>query len=970
MQKKVWIGFIVLCALISPLYGQTKKSQWVDSVFNTLELYSKIGQILMVEADGYSDPQTIEKLVSQIKKNKIGGIIFTKGGPVSQANLTNYVQQQTAVPLLIGMNAEEGLGAVLDSTIRFPSPIMLGAIRDDSLLFFLGVEIGKQLKRLGVQINFAPTSDLSNTFENEMLLYCAYGENPNAVTAKTIAYQNGLKSMNILSVANHHSDSKVTQTDSRKLLPLKKLLENGSAGVATLYSDESVFPDQKKIFASEKSNLSDAIRARYSPAFSKQQSKYNGLIFSSILDIRKLNKKFRAGDSELLALEAGNDVLLFPKKPGATVRRMRRSIRNNTLLQKQLDESVKKILAAKFDAGLHQKNNINTENLVAHINTPASLALQSALFERSVTVVKDEQQLLPIKQLDAFSFASVSVGERKENTLTSYLSKYAPFKHYQLEISEDTAGLAQNLRQHSVVVAAIYPNSSGIENEYQSLLQKINEHSKVIVVNFGSPVKLRFAEKFPTIIQAYTEDTQIQQFIPQLLFGAKKADGVLPFSIGENMKQGQGIRTSLLSRMGYSTPEAEGLDAKTINGIAIIANEAIEQKAAPGCQVLVARHGKIVYEKSFGWQTYENKTAVNDQTIYDLASISKVMGTLQAVMFLQEKGLIDIYKKASVYLPELSNTNKKDIIFKDILAHQSGLAPFLLMWPQTVKNDTLLSYYYSPIKNENYPLQVAPDLFASPVIQDSIWQWVLKSDMLNKPPRTPYSPRYSDLGFMILHRLVERLMNQPMEEFLNQNLYEPIGSGTVGYLPLTKFPSSQIAPTEIDTIYRKSTIVGTVHDERAAMLGGVAGHAGLFGNATDLTKIGLMLLQKGSYGGQQFYKPETIDLFTKKQFENSTRGLGWAKPGDPNSPSSRYGSPTAFGHTGFTGTSIWVDPEFDLVFVFLSNSRFPNRSSKLNTTNIRSRIQDVIYQSIFNYCQYGDNYPDEKLMQYLNKEHN
>jgi beta-N-acetylhexosaminidase len=218
--------------------------------------------------------------------------------------------------------------------------------------------------------------------------------------------------------------------------------------------------------------------------------------------------------------------------------------------------------------------------------------------------------------------------------------------------------------------------------------------------------------------------------------------------------------------------------------------------------------------------------------------------------------------------------------------------------------------------------------------------------------------------------LVERLLNQPIEDFLSQNLYEPIGSGTMGYLPLTKFPASQIAPTEIDTIYRKSIVVGTVHDERAAMLGGVAGHAGLFGNATDLLKIGQMLLQKGSYGGQQFYKPETIDLFAQKQFENSTRGLGWAKPGDPNSPSSRFGSPKAFGHTGFTGTCIWVDPEFDLVFVFLSNSRFPNRSGKLNTTNIRSRIQDVIYQSIFNYCQYGGNHPDEKLMKYLRNTNN
>jgi CubicO group peptidase (beta-lactamase class C family) len=346
------------------------------------------------------------------------------------------------------------------------------------------------------------------------------------------------------------------------------------------------------------------------------------------------------------------------------------------------------------------------------------------------------------------------------------------------------------------------------------------------------------------------------------------------------------------------------------------------------------------------------------------------MGTLQAVMFLQEKGIIDIYKKASVYLPELATTNKKDITVKDILTHQSGLAPFLLMWPQTVHGDTLLPHYYATTQSEVYPLQVAPGLYASPVIQDSIWQWVLKSALLNKPARTPYTPRYSDLGFMILHRMVERLINQPIQDFLNQNLYEPLGSATVGYLPLTRFPATQIAPTELDTIFRKSIVLGTVHDERAAMLGGVAGHAGLFGSGSDLIKIGQMLLQKGSYGGQYFYRPETIDLFAQKQFENSTRGLGWAKGGDPNSPSSRLISPKAFGHTGFTGTCIWIDPEFDLVFVFLSNSRFPHRSGKLNTINIRSRMQDIVYQSIFNYCQYGENHAEGKLMQYLNRTTN
>jgi CubicO group peptidase (beta-lactamase class C family) len=347
---------------------------------------------------------------------------------------------------------------------------------------------------------------------------------------------------------------------------------------------------------------------------------------------------------------------------------------------------------------------------------------------------------------------------------------------------------------------------------------------------------------------------------------------------------------------------------------------------------------------------------VTDDTIYDLASITKVAATLQAVMFLAEKGTIDVNKKASVYLPDLRGTNKKDITLKDMLTHQSGLLPFIPMWPSTVQEKVLMPYYYSSAKSDQYPLQVAPSLFAVPAIRDSAWHWVLDSKMMDHGARTPYTYRYSDMASMIFHHMVEYLINQPMDEFLEQNFYEPLGATTLGFNPLKRFDMSRVAPTEIDTVYRKQMVHGTVHDERAAMLGGLAGHAGLFGNANDLAKIGQMLLNGGTYGGVRFFKPETVDIFTAKQYENSRRGLGWDKPavGEWNSPTAEVVSPKTFGHTGFTGTCIWVDPEFDLVYVFLSNRVWPDRSNKLLTSNIRTRIQEVVYKSIFNYCQFQD----------------
>jgi CubicO group peptidase (beta-lactamase class C family) len=325
-------------------------------------------------------------------------------------------------------------------------------------------------------------------------------------------------------------------------------------------------------------------------------------------------------------------------------------------------------------------------------------------------------------------------------------------------------------------------------------------------------------------------------------------------------------------------------------------------------------------------------------------------------MFLYEKGVLDIYKKASYYLPELANSNKKDIIIKDILVHQAGLTPFVPFWIQTVKNSDFLPQYYSREKSEMYPLQIAPNLYGIKSLRDSLWSWSIKSKVREKPPRTPYSYVYSDVGLYILFHLNEKLLNQPQEEFLQQNIYEPLGASTMGYLPLERFSPSRIVPTELDTLFRKSLLLGTAHDEGAAMLGGVAGHAGLFSDALDLTKLGQMLLQNGYYGGQQYFKPQTVQYFATRQFESGRRGLGWDKPvqSEWNSPTSILASPLTFGHTGFTGTCIWIDPEFELVYVFLSNRVYPNRSNnKLSAMNIRSRIQDTIYKSIFSYGQYG-----------------
>lgn len=977
MHKKVWVVLIVW-AFALPVCAQSAKSVWVDSVFNTLSLPDKIGQVLMVAVDGTAGWNAIEKLGNSIRKDKIGGIVYSGGGPVMQAKAIHYLQQEVDVPLLVGMYAEQGPGAVLDSVIKFPEPLMLGSLRDDSLMYFLGEEVGKQLKALGVHLNFGPTTDLSTSFQNAELILRSYGENKERVAQKLVAYQSGLKTSNIFSIAKYYPDTGLrvegfnkgvpvlkTQLSPARLYPLQIMIDHGLAGVVTALEHEPVEHGKKRTFADKRRILSDALPTLYSGEYIKRQVNLKGLVFTYIPDIESLGKDFSAGDAEVFALQAGNDVLLFPENVNATIRKLRRAIRKDEKLEQQLDASVKKVLALKYDAGLSAKPVIEPQPVNSTLNSVNTKALQSILFERSVVIARNNQGVLPIKELDR-TFASLSIGDSVRSTFNTYLSKYVTVAPY--TFPADTAGLLATLSKYNVVIAAIYPTPPAFENQYAALLQQLAKKTKLITVSFDAPAKLGLIKNLPTLVQAYTAEDAMQKTVPQLLFGGMRVDATLPLTIADSLKQGQGFETPPLKRITYNMTELAGVNLTMLDQIDAIAAEGINQQAMPGCQIIVARKGKVVYEKSFGWQTYEKTVPITSESIYDLASLTKVIATLQVSMFLYEKGLIDIYKKASYYLPELKNTNKKDLVVKDVLTHQAGLIPFIPFWTQTVKDSVLLPQYYSHVKSDQYPLQVAPTLFGLKSLPDSLWKWSIQSRLREKAPRTPYNYTYSDIGLYIMHHINERLINQPQQDFLNQNIFEPLGAATSGYLPLERFSPARIVPTERDRIFRRETLLGTVHDEGAAMLGGVAGHAGMFSNASDLLKVGQMFLQQGYYGGQTYFKPETVNLFTTKQFDTSRRGLGWDKPvqSEWNSPASILSSPKTFGHTGFTGTCMWIDPEFELVYIFLSNRVYPSRNNnKLSSLNIRSRIQDVIYRAVFEYEQYGNSQFDSKLIPYI-----
>lgn len=952
MSQKVF-AVVLLSVLASASVAQPDRDRWVDSVFRTLNRQEKVAQLFMIAAD---PSEQASKNALDLVKDGIGGIYITHGGPVSHAALVNRLQRASAAKLLVAASAEWGIAQTLDSVIGLPKPMVIGALPSDSLVPRWAGAIASQLKATGVHVALGPNAD-NEIFSGDYLRY--FSDQKNLIGARSGSLVRSLKQEGILSIALHLPrrwsterelpDSMVvlnlSRIDTSTLGPFQELIREGVAGIATDYLHFSLENEQGIVPA--------AVSQAFISEVLRKQLDFGGLVVVDTRNIVSRLGKVRPGDAELLAFQTGADIILRPAHASAGIKKIVREVRKNKLLEQQLDESVRKILNAKFEVGLPHYRPVNTDNLVRRLNHPELESVTDQISASAVTVVQNADSILPFRTLENTAFTSVSIGRESGHAFDVALNKYVPFRQFSVKSIIDTATV--NLLPGDVVVISVFPHSAALEKNIARWITRVASRNTVVLVHFGNPAALKNYAACKALVAAYTDQDRMPSAAAQVIFGGINGQGRLPLSVGP-WATGTTQATPALQRLSYGVPESVGVSSATLARIRPIMEEAIASGATPGAHTLVVKDGKVIYSESAGHLTWEKKKPVTEETIFDLASVTKISATLQTVLFMHDHGLIDINKKASVYLPELKNSNKADFTLKDILTHQAGLWPFLPFWAQTMSGNQWLPEYYSTSYSESYPYPVAENLYASQSMKDSLWQWILKARVREKPPRTPYDYRYSDMGFYILQHLAEKLLNQPMEDFLAQNLYEPLGAYTTGYLPLQRFPKDRIAPTEQDTLFRKSLLVGYVHDQGAAMHGGIAGHAGLFSSANDLAKVGQMWLQKGSFGGLRFFKPETIELFTTRQYADSRRGLGWDKPiqSDWNSPTSLYASSKTFGHTGFTGTCIWVDPEFNLVYIFLSNRVMPDmNNNKLLTANIRPRIQEVIYEAIFDYRAAG-----------------
>ncbi|MGK7389542.1 MAG: glycoside hydrolase family 3 N-terminal domain-containing protein [Candidatus Cyclobacteriaceae bacterium M2_1C_046] len=946
-----------MACLISIFQGKAQiilpeQDEWVDSVFSTLDTEQKIGQLIMIPAYAGGNEEHYKDLINLLKDHHIGGVVFMEGNPITQAKLTNTLQENSSIPLLTGMEADFGLGQHLDSTLIFPSTLTLGALSSDSLLYATGKEVARQLQRLGIHFILGPSVNISNPlFQN------AFSDNLNQVVYKAKYYLKGLEDGGIIIVLKDFPGMGSIDPDNQEnlavtkktlaelkeedLYPFKSLTSAGGIGgvMSSFIFAPNIVNDGLPL-SMNKNFINKNVRDDW---------RFEGIVFTGPLNQESVTNNFKKGIAEEHSLKAGHDILLFPDNIPATIRRIKRALNKEELKLEQLDASVKRILTMKYQAGLQKSKPVDTVNIYQELNNITAHKLQREVFLNSITLVRNNTLDIPYQMLEDRNFALLDLRNNSGGPLLKYLKKYTHFDYYSI-LNND---FADKLKGYDMVVTAI---SGNLTPEQKILLKDLDDATHVTLLISGSPYQLAGFEEFNNIVWSGNDLPITQELIPQLLFGAESFSGKLPVTTGPFIS-GTGISTKSLNRLAFTFPEDAGIDGDYLIRIDSIMKEAIQGKATPGGQILIARKGKVVWEKAYGYHTYDSLMPVDDLTIYDLASVTKVAASVQALMFLYERGLIDLDKKISVYLPELEGTNKENMVLRDILTHQAGLWPYLPFWKATMLEQQHSPEFYSYRIGDDFLNEVSPGLYSARITADSVWQWVIESKVREKSPREPYDYKYSDMGYYIIHRLVQNIVNQPMQDFLNQNLYDPMGMTTLDYQPLCNFPLTCIAPTEMDDYFRFTLVSGTVHDQGAALLGGVAGHAGLFSNALDLGKLMQLMLQKGNYGGQQYFQPETIELFTRQQYSNNRRGLGWDKPvtDEWGGPTSEFASGKTFGHTGFTGTAAWVDPEFDLVYIFLSNRIYPDATNtKLITENVRTRIQDIIYKSIFQALRYED----------------
>jgi len=934
---------------------------WVDSTYTALSLKEKIGQLYMIQVFSNQDQATKKSILNQIKTNYIGGLIYSNGGPIRQAQLNNELQAASKIPLLVGMDAEWGMSMRLDSTYAFPWNMTLGAVKDMSLIRQTGIQIGEHCKRIGVHFNFAPVVDINTNPNNPIIGNRSFGEDKNEVSKRAWAFMEGMQSAGVLANAKHFPGHGDTSSDSHKTLPTINFSAKRIDSVELYPYKKLISKNLSSVMVAHLNVPNLDSRSNYPSSLSypivtdllKQKLGFKGLIFTDALSMKGASNFSSPGEIDLQAFLAGNDVMLMSNDVTQGIAALEKAVVSGLISEERLAHSVKKILKAKYKVGLHQFKPIETTNLVADLNRQKDDVLYGELMENAITLVQNKKNNLPLKNLELHKIAYVKMGDADASPFINSLHKYTKVD---VVNSKNLDGLIASLKNYNTVIVGFHKSNANPWKSYQFTdkelvwLYEISRTNNVILTVFAKPYALddfKTFENFESILMAYQNSPIAQQKAAQIIFGGLSAKGVLPVSCGVKFKAGDGLQTTALNRLTYGLAESVGMDSSHLQKIDSIANHAISEQMTPGIQLLVARKGTVIYEKSFGYHTYNNASEVKFNNLYDVASLTKILATLPLLMELIDSGVIALDATLGDLLPSYKNTNKETITIQEMLSHYAQLKPWIPFYVSTLDSITEKPNpkFYKSKPSKKFPIKVNERLYLRTDFKDSIQNQIINSELLEEKEY-----RYSDLPYYILKLIIEKHYDLSLETLVQQHFYKPLGANYTTYKPLEKFNKFDIIPTEIDDYFRYDTVHGYVHDMGAAMQDGVGGHAGLFSNANDVAKLMQMYLQEGFYGGKRYFSTDTFKAFNTCHYcdEENRRGIGFDKPQlEDEGPTCGCLSMTSFGHSGFTGTYAWADPEEEIVYVFLANRTYPKSEiNRLSEENIRTEIQRLIYESI------------------------
>ena len=954
--------FSLFAQTTDPLVSIDYQAQesWVDSTYTSLTLEEKIGQLFMVMAFSEQGEKHFDKISKNIVEDNIGGVIFSLGGPHGQTEWLNKFQKKSKVPLLIGMDAEWGVAMRLDSVQAFPWNMTLGAIQNDVLVKDIGHRIGEQAKRLGIHINFAPSVDINTNPKNPIIGNRSFGEDKQNVARKGIAFMQGMHEAGILSSAKHFPGHGDTATDSHlglpsinfsmerieevELYPFKEIINAGVSSVMVAHLDIPAID----------AGIPSSLSQKTVQTLLQDSLQFKGLVITDALNMKGASGISPKYGIDVSAFLAGNDILLIPNDVSVAIKKMKRAFKAKKITEQRLAHSVKKILKAKYLVGLNNNKEISSEFLSDNLNTNKDDYLIAKAMQAAITVVQNKNNVLPLEKTTTYGY--LKLGDDTGLDFRNSLSK--EIKLHRVNESLSNSEIISNLKDYEKIIIGFHRSndnpwkaSSFSKKEIQLISELVKSHTIILDV-FVKPYalsKINDLEGIDGLVVSYQNNIPAQIASADILLGDRKAIGKLPVSISSSFPVGMGIELNGPTKIGKGTPESVGIDSNLLNRIDDLALIAIDSLMTPGMQILVARHGKVVFNKSYGFHTYEKKKPVTNTDLYDLASLTKVLATLPLVMKEVDQGKLTLETRLGDLNEEWKQSNKAEISIQDMLSHYARLTPWIPFYKETLKKGSskLNKKFYRKRKSKRFSIPVADHFYGKRDLPELISNQILESEL-----RDSLMYKYSDLPYFFMKDLFENRYNESLEVLARDSFYIPLGLNRTTFNPNKNTPNQTIIPSEIDSYYRNQELKGEVHDMAAAMLGGVGGHAGLFSNASEVAVLMQLFLNKGTYAGKRYFSAETFDQFNQCLYcdQGNRRGVGFDKPQLEGSGSTCGCVPkSSFGHSGFTGTYAWADPENELIYIFLSNRTYPTMDNNLLLKHdIRTRIQQYIYDSIIN----------------------